>query len=248
MDAYEPIYFSVIVLIGAVAFIANKLFKSTDEYDEKITAMLQNINDSEDSRYENEKKLYYKIIENTIINKLYSSSIDSLKLERYNMHTICKYYDVKITIRYDKYYTFDIGDGREYLHVYLMDYYKKNSQQFLSSLFNKYVIDIKLFIDLYHIDIDILHHMYTITHNRFTVRSQEYIPKLSNIPYDNTVIDHNNMFIKLLSKIVEDKGAEYFFIQKHTGRCELLYTNGIEDISLDTFDKETSVNHRYFYA
>jgi hypothetical protein len=254
MDVYEPLYTNIIVLIGtigsvySVAFIANKFFQSKDETDVKLAAILQKINDTEDSRYENEKSQYDKIIESIIINKLYSSSIDSFRRERYNMHTICKYYDVKISIRYDKYYAFDICDGREYLQVSLMDYYKKNSQQFLTSLFNQFVTDIKLFIDVYNIDIDRMQHMYTVTHNRFTVKSHDYIPKISSIPFDNTVIDNDNVFIKLISKIVEDNGAKYFFIQKHTGRCELLYTNGIEDISLDTFDKENSVYNRYFYA
>jgi hypothetical protein len=244
MDVYEPIYFSVIVLIGAVAFIANKICKDTDEYDIKFADIVQKMNDTEISSYENEKHQCEKII----INKLYSSSIDSLKIERYNMHTICKYYDVKMNIRYDKYYAFDIGDGRENLHIHLMDYYSKHKAHFLTSLFNKYIIDIKLFIDLYHIDIDLSQRIYTITHNRFTVRSSDYIHKLPNIPYDDTVIDNENVFIKLISKIVEDKNTEYFFIQKHIGRCELLFTNGIQDISLDTFDKESCVSTRYFYA
>lgn len=248
MDVYEPIYPTVIVLIGLTAILVNKVYNSVYDYDNKIKDVLQKINDTEYNLVENEKDQYNKIIENIIINKLYSSSIDTLRIERHNMHTICKYYDVKISIRYDKYYSYDIGDGREYLYISLMDYYRKNTQHFITGLFNKYVIDIKLFIDLYHIDIDFTHHNYTITYNRYTVKSRDYIPKLVNMPYDNTVIDNENVFIKLLSKIVEENALQYFFIHKHTGKCELLFTNGIHDISLDTYDIETSVSTRYFYA
>lgn len=245
---YVYIYTIATSLVGIIGVCIYRLSRNIKHYHNECNDVLGRINQTEHNIIENEKYQYEKTIESIIINKLYSSSINTLRIERYNQHTICKYYDVNMTIRYDKYYAYDIADGREYLHISLMDYYKKDTRYFLNSLFNKYVIDINLSIELYNIDIDIMHHKYNVTTNRYTVKSSVYIPKLSTISYDNIVIDNNNPFIKLLTKIIEDTNREYLFIHKQSGKCKLLFSNGTDDIILDTFDREITTNTRYIYA
>jgi hypothetical protein len=247
-NMYVYIYIIATSLLGIIGVCIYRLSRNIKQYHQECKDILQRINETDHAMIENETQHYEKTIESLVINKLYSSSIDTLRIERHRQHTICKYYDVNMTIRYDKYYAYDIADGREYLHISLMDYYKKDTRYFLNSLFNKYVIDINLSIELYNINIDIIHHKYTVTTNRYTVKSSVYIPKLSTISYDNIVIDNDNAFIKLLMKLVEDKNTEYFFIHRQSGTCNLLFTNGTDDIVFDTFDRETSVSTRYIYA
>ena len=83
---------------------------------------------------------------------------------------------------------------------------------------------------------------YTTYYSKYTIRAHDYCKK----PYDIYNMDPNNCLIQLLSKLVKDN--HYFFIKKSTGLCELVYTDGINDIKIQKYDMEHNKHTKYFFS
>ncbi len=171
-------------------------------------------------------------IHSMIINKICSSGMNTYCLEKLNEDiSILKYYDVTLGIKYDKYYAMDMRNGKEYCYMSILDYYNQNKDNFIDSLFQKYVDKLTIYIDLYNIEINYAETKYISTHSKYIVQTNNYIEKAT--------------IIRLLSTLINYR--DYFFIRKNTGRCELLYTNGINDIVINKYDYYTTKCTKYYY-